>query len=271
MNRLARIAYACIALILTACAAPRPANESGTARDGLALAVMDAAGFPWLKDPDHPAASVKPHAASQPLGKGPFNAAIGALVMAFVPRSTLNEGQHSAILAWVPEEQAATAKDAKALLQLRLEAAFSQVLRGTDLKGASYAIKTITDDQGKEIKAVVLHGGPCDPITPCGFMPFGSSNFELAEVTAPAFLGGYRSWATRQPGNPPALKPWTQTGSNPAARFPEVEVYRKTSALLPPWVFIYVAAGSASSCETPPACQLAKRSFVLSMGKAHPY
>jgi hypothetical protein len=231
---------------------------------------MDAAGFPRLENPDRPAASLERQTASQPFGRGPFNTAVGALVMAFVPHSTRNQGQHGAILAWVPKDQAATAEDAKEFLQARLEAAFAWALRDTDLKGARYTFEAAIKNLGGKTRAVVLRGGPCAPAMPYGFMPFVSSTLKLTETRAPPFLPHDRSWATQRPGNPPALEPWTPMGNEPVARFPEVEVYRKASAFLPPWVFIYIAAGSASSCEPSSACRLVEHSFVLSRGQAYP-
>lgn len=274
-----------LCLSMSACATA-PAPYRGSSHESRALSVTNAVDLVGLRNAKLPQGASAPssgsilpgavlsgglNALSPPMGFSSLGGGLMGFASAFFS-GPAPEGAatYSRLIAWMPLSEADTAKAAAEKLDRVVQAKLAEVLSQVDL-GTGYTVerggKDVTayrrgeglfgdfDPQRIDYRRTTfwIKGGECDePKVRCGYeitiSPHPIQGF------APAFLGGYPAWGyTRArgiPGLAPSFSDRRDRRERYRARFPDMEVYRRLSAALPEWVYLYLAPQRVSSWDS---------------------
>lgn len=276
-----------LCLSVSACATA-PAPYQGPSHESRALSVVTAVDLVGLKDAKQSqGASVSSPGSTLPgaaftgglnsLSAPPGFSSLGAGLMGFASAFFSGPGPEAAastsrVIAWMPLSEAETPDAAIGKLDQMVQARFAEVLSRVDL-GEGYSAQTAEKDTGGYRRTTVMvKGGECDePKVRCAYgltsLPRPVQGF------APAFLGGYPAWSyTRTSGIPilePSFRDHRSWRASFRATFPDLEVYRRLSAALPDWVYLYLAPQRVSYWnEQQQRLQFLPYPVVLNRGEA---
>lgn len=267
------------ALLLAGCSSGQPYDPPP--HESHALSITKAAGLMGLRDASlakgattpQPGASVPgaalagaANALSAPPGFTSLSAgAMGVASALLSGPSPENASAVSHLLAWMPRSEAVDRQAARDKIDAIVQQALAEVLAETTLPGGVTVGRKewdttfteaapplpirIPDRWPHRATAFPLHGGECDqPKVTCRYRI--AIGIPPVEGYAPSFAGGFPAWFFDQLYGLPRIDRTFVDIRNGRerweARFPDIEVYRKLSARLPAWVYLYLAPGQVS-------------------------
>ena len=237
-----------VALTLGGCAAPKPyvSNPKVSEAQNIIRAAGAAHNLDVVAPDNGSSASTVAGAVAHSLSHGGSLLTSpglrgGADLLASLVLGSKDPETHSQIIAWMPKEMASSALDAKEKLSAIISEAMWKGLNDTPFPNP------FTPAPTKDLNTFFVDGPGCVNKrggTPCVY------DYLLTDpkiLPSPAFLGGSDSWAWTMDdnGGRSHLSPSTFTGDT-KPHFPDYQVYKKMSANLPEWVFIYLAPSYGS-------------------------
>jgi hypothetical protein len=286
-DRSAAALMAALCLSMSACATA-PAPYQGPSHESLALSVTNASDLVGLRDAKLPKGASAPspgptlpgaalsgglNALSPPMG---FSS-LGGGLMGFASAFLSGPGPEAAastsrLIAWMPLSEADTAETAAEKLDQLVQVKLAEALAQVDL-GPGYAVqKAEMSVTGTRRTVFGINGGECDePKVRCGYGV--TSTPRPVQGFAPAFLGGYPAWSYTRTSGIPTLEPSFRDNrswrASFRAAFPDLEVFRRFSAALPDWVYLYLAPQRVSYWdEQQQRLQFLPYPLVLNQGEA---
>lgn len=285
-------------VLLSACASSAPEGPYRSAPgDSLALSVMKAAGYEGLSDAPAPSAASGPGTPGGAYGgvaHGVVGGALDALrhnslgvglfsLTTFLsPPPAEEAARHSRLLAWPPAGFAKDEEEALAKLHDLVHRAFYQVVQDTDFGPYRMEVKEYDPEtyigapsgfaQATELyRTFHFSGGQCDNgnIT-CRL--WVDTSFPLERGFAPDFLGGGPAYQFRvQSGFPisPTVVEERFLSTYVLPAIDDADLYRRLSARLPEWVFLYFAPGRLSVPKEEGGYGLLTYPLVMNQGTVH--
>jgi len=249
--------------------------------ESTALQVMKAAGYSGLRDTAPP-----PHnenatpdgfgkaltwgignALAVPPGFNPGTAGALALVSGiFGTRDPDEKVWTSQIVAWMPKNGAQSPADARDKVNLLLWNALSQAIDEIPFPPAySVEKRTWVNYGGMTERFASLRGGDCGEKRVQCRMDLIVHRMPV-EVAAPRILGGFPAYGFASPFQATHIDR-RGFGGKVTAIFPDLAVYQRASALLPEWVYLYVAPDKVAYDDDKVGRVLLPYPIVLNQGK----